>query len=122
MTPQSPATRAASGERSAAAPDPRVYAELWLSLASLLSSYTAAHGLSSGSQAVIEHGEENIWARRGHKWLRLERSNAAVTWMRENGSSGALELTEHGTLRGPSGEEALDLAAESWARDLMREI
>ncbi|SPE26270.1 Two component transcriptional regulator [Candidatus Sulfotelmatomonas gaucii] len=98
-----------------------LWAELWVSLASLLSSYTAAHGLSSGRQAIIEQGEEKIWVCHGHKWLRLERSNAAVTWMRENGSRGSLELTEHGSLRGPAGEEALDLAAEFWARELMQE-
>lgn len=121
MTPNSPAIRAVSGEPSATALDPRVYAELWLSLASLLSSYTAAHGLSGGRLAIIEQDEERISVRHGHKSLRLERRNASVTWMRENGSSGALELTEHGSLRGPAGEEALDLAAESWARELMRE-
>jgi hypothetical protein len=42
-----------------------------------------------------------------------------VTWMRENGNSGVLELTEAGCLRGESGEEEMDLAAEAWARELM---
>jgi hypothetical protein len=33
---------------------------------------------------------------------------------------GTLEFTESGTLRSASHEEAMDLAAEQWARDLMR--
>jgi hypothetical protein len=33
-----------------------------------------------------------------------------------------LELTEAGDLRGPVDEEAMDMAAERWARDLMLEL
>jgi hypothetical protein len=40
--------------------------------------------------------------------------------MRENGDSGNLELTVGGSLRGPEGEEVMDLAAECWARELMQ--
>ena len=43
----------------------------------------------------------------------------SVTWTRENGSMGTLELTEAGTLRGDNKDEEMDLAAEQWARDLM---
>ena len=32
--------------------------ELWVSLASLLRSYTAAHGLNGNRQATVELGEE----------------------------------------------------------------
>ncbi len=97
-----------------------LWTELWASLASLLRSYTAAHGLSGNQQAIFGVQQEKITIHHGERWLRLERRNAAVTWTRENGNSGAMELTEHGSLRGPAGEEALDLAAESWARELMR--
>jgi hypothetical protein len=39
--------------------------------------------------------------------------------MRENGTSGELELTDHGRLRSDEGEEEMDMAAEAWARELM---
>jgi len=97
-----------------------VYGEMWRSLGALLRSYTAAHGLGQNRQAAIELDEERIVVRHGGKWLKLVRSHAAVTWMRENGTRGTLELTDHGRLRGASGEEELDLAAEAWARELMQ--
>ena len=96
-----------------------LWAELWTSLASLLRSYTAAHGLHSNREAAVELTEEKITVRHGQKWLRLERNYAILTWTRENGTMGTLELTEAGTLRSGTHEEAMDLAAEQWARDLM---
>ena len=98
-----------------------LYVELWVSLASLLRSYTAAHGLNGSRQATVELGEERILVRHGDDWLDLHRNGAEVTWQRENGSSGVLELTEHGRLleRG-AGEEEMDMAAELWARELMQ--
>jgi hypothetical protein len=101
--------------------DAHLYAEFWTSLASLLRTYTAAHGLHGNRQASIEAEKEKITVRHGKKWLRLERSNAIVTWTRENGISGTMQLTEHGRLLGPEGEEEMDLAAEAWARDLMQD-
>ncbi len=112
--------------------DEHLYVELWVSLASLLRSYTAAHGLNGDRQATVELGEEKIIVRHAEKWLNLERSGAQVAWTRENGSGGKLELTEHGRLRAatpqsattPQGaeysEEELDMAAEAWARELMQ--
>jgi hypothetical protein len=107
--------------------DEKLYVELWVSLASLLRSYTAAHGLNGNRQATIELGEEKIIVRHAEKWLTLERSGAQVAWTRENGSGGTLELTEQGRLRATSperaasAEEDLDMAAEAWARELMQE-
>jgi len=98
----------------------RVYAELWVSLASLLRSYTAAHGLNGDRQATVELGEERITVRYGDRWLDLKRDGAAVEWKREDGRSGMLELTETGTLRSSTSEEEMDLAAEAWARELMQ--
>ena len=126
----------------------QLYAELWVSLASLLRSYTAAHGLNGDRQATVELGEERITVRYAEKWLDLQRSGERVNWLRENGQRGILELTEAGTLRSkndprsfpdarglhPSGEdlspgtrdlghpeeEEMDMAAEAWARELMR--
>jgi hypothetical protein len=98
-----------------------VYAELWVSFASLLRSYTAAHGLNSNRQTTIEFGGQRILTRHGERRLDFERNGATVTWTREDGSGGMLELTEAGRLRGPAGEQEMDLAAEAWARELMRE-
>ena len=99
----------------------RVWSELWVSLASLLRSYTALHGLSGNRQAAVESDEERIVVCHGARRLQLTRQGATVTWKREDGSQGTLELTEAGRLRGQAGEEEMDMAAEAWARDLMRE-
>ena len=100
----------------------QLYVELWVSLASLLRSYTAAHGLNGNRQATIELGEEQITVRHGDRWLSLERNGTLISWQREDGRSGTLELTEAGRLRsGEDEEEEMDMAAESWARELMHE-
>jgi hypothetical protein len=108
-----------------------VFTELWISLASLLRSYTALHGLHGNRQALIESDEVLILAHHGKKRLELRRSGASVTWMRENGSSGRLQMTEAGRLRTSSidsantdsmNEEEMDMAAEAWARALMLEF
>jgi hypothetical protein len=98
----------------------QLYVELWVSLASLLRSYTAAHGLNGNRQATVELGEEQITVRHGDAWLDLKRNGAQVLWTRNDGRSGMLELTEAGQLRSESGEEEMDMAAESWARELMQ--
>jgi hypothetical protein len=109
-------------------PGEPVYTELWISLASLLRSYTALHGLSGNRQAVIESNGVLIRAHHGKKWLELRRSGTSVTWMRENGSSGRLQMTEAGRLRTTTtdtdsmNEEEMDMAAEAWARELMLEF
>jgi hypothetical protein len=96
-----------------------VYAELWTSLASLLRSYTAAHGLHTGTAAEVAWDATHILAQYKDKWLDLKREGARVAWMRENGNGGLLELTEHGQLRGADCENEMDTAAEAWARELM---
>ena len=98
----------------------QLYRELWVSLASLLRSYTAAHGLNGNRQATIELGEEQITVRHGDGWLELKRNGGCVRWYRDNGKSGMLEFTEAGQLRGEAGEEEMDMLAEAWARELMR--
>jgi hypothetical protein len=97
-----------------------VYGELWVSLASLLRSYTAAHGLNGNRQATVELGEARIVVRQGEQRLELERDGAEVKWLRENGKGGRFELTEHGRMLGEMGEEDMDMVAEAWARELMR--
>ncbi|HWA94518.1 MAG TPA: hypothetical protein VG844_07935 [Terracidiphilus sp.] len=98
----------------------QIYVELWVSLASLLRSYTAAHGLNKDRQATVELGEERITVRHGDSWLDLKRDGSTVRWSREDGSKGELELTEAGTLKTNASDEAMDLVAEAWARELMR--
>jgi hypothetical protein len=98
----------------------QLYSELWVSLASLLRSYTSVHGLNGDRQATVELGEEQITVRHGDAWLDLGRSGAQVIWRREDGRSGMLELTEAGRLRGEAIEEELDMAAEAWAREIMQ--
>jgi hypothetical protein len=104
-----------------AANSSQLYVELWVSLASLLRSYTAAHGLNGKLQATVELGEERILVRHGDDWLDLRRNGAEVIWQREDGRQGRLEFTEHGRLReAEAGEEDMDMAAERWARELMQ--
>lgn len=100
--------------------DSAVFAELWLSLASLLRSYTAVHGLHMKREASVELSDQKITVRHGKKWLRLVRDHANLSWTRENGSMGTLVLTESGTFRSSTHEEAMDLAAEQWAREIMQ--
>ncbi len=104
------------------APD-QLYAELWVSLASLLSSYSAVHGMNEGRQAAVELNKEQLTLSNGTSWLQLRRDSSLVTWQREDGRSGELEFTETGRLRSNSnpGEEAeMDMMAERWARELMQ--
>lgn len=98
----------------------QLYVELWVSLASLLRSYTAAHGLNGDRQATVELGEEHITVRHGNAWLDLKRNGAQVNWSRNDGRSGMLEMTEAGRLRSETGEEDMDMVAEAWARELMQ--
>jgi hypothetical protein len=97
-----------------------VFVELWVSLASLLRSYTAAHGLNGNRQATVELGEERITVRHGEAWLELDRNGAQVQWRREDQSNGQMELTEAGRLRAGEHEEDMDMVAEAWARELMQ--
>ena len=100
--------------------DAQIHTELWHSLASLLRSYTAAHGLNGNRQAAVEADEARITVRQGGARLDMQRQGAIVRWTREDGRNGVLELTETGRLRSGEGEEEMDLAAEAWARELMQ--
>jgi hypothetical protein len=101
----------------------QVWGELWVSLASLLRSYTAAHGLNGKLQATVELGEDRILVRHGETWLDLHRDGAKIDWLREDGRTGKLEFTEAGQLHNETGtdeDEEMDMAAEAWARELMK--
>ena len=98
-----------------------VWREFWISLASLLRSYTALHGLSSEQQATVVADDKYISVRRGANHLILERLGQIVLWGCTDGRSGAMDFTEEGQLRSRAGLEEMDMAAGRWARDLMRE-
>ena len=104
-----------------------LYAELWVSLASLVRSYTAVHGLNRKQQATVELGDEVIVVRAGDRWLQLDRHEAEVVWAREDGSRGLMRFTMDGKLETHVGreefhdaEEEMDMQAEAWARELMQ--
>jgi hypothetical protein len=107
-------------ENHATANPEQLYVELWVSLASLLRSYTAVHGLNGKRQATVELGEERITVRCGEAWLDLQRDGATVNCQREDGRTVILEFTEAGRLRSAADEEEMDMAAERWARELMQ--
>ena len=98
----------------------QLHKELWSSLASLLRSYTAVRGIHNHRHVTIEASEEKITLSFEEKWLSLKRDGAIVTWTRENGNCGMLEISEAGRLRTGTSEEEMDMAAETWARELMQ--
>ena len=106
---------------------PALWLELWTSLASLLRSYTAAHGLNHKEQATVELGPERIIVRTGTRWLQLDRHEAEIVWSRDDASRGRMRFTIEGRIRTHVGdamqedrEEEMDLQAEAWARELMQ--
>jgi len=109
-----------------AAPElhPNLWLELWTSLASVLRSYTAVHGLNRKDQATVELGPNQIIVRAGTRWLQLDRNETEIRWSREDLSHGHMRFTIEGRLRTEAGdvhrEEEMDLQAEAWARELMQ--
>jgi len=104
----------------------QLWAELWITLASLLRSYTALHGLIGTKQATVEHDRQRILVCCGTDWLKLERDGAVIQWQRADERNGTMEFTESGRLRSglsvdeQQDEEEMDMAAEAWARELMQ--
>lgn len=99
----------------------QVFVELWVSLTSLLRSYTAAHGWNGNHQATVEWGDKLIAARHGEKSLVLEREGAQAVWRRQDGVGGSFQLRADGRLEFPDeGPVEMDMKAEEWARELMR--
>ena len=105
----------------------KLWPELWVSLASLLRSYTAAHGLNRKQQATVELGAEIITVRAGERWLSLNRHQAEIVWSRQDGGKGLMRFTIEGKLETHVGheehheaEEEMDMQAEAWARELMQ--
>lgn len=90
--------------------------ELWTSWASLLRSYSAAHGLNGHRQVVVEVGADEVVLRVADHWIRLTHNRMEDS--RGNSSSFALE--EDGTIRLGNEVEEMDLAAERLAREMMK--
>jgi len=93
-----------------------VQAELWISWASLLRSYAAAHGLNSNQFAVIEFGEDEIVVRAGSKWVRFTHEQQESS----DGSKTSFALKEDGTVALDGKMDEMDFAAEWITRELMR--
>jgi hypothetical protein len=96
--------------------NPLLHRELWISWASLLRSYAAAHGLNSKQFAVIEFGEEEIVVRAGSKWVRF--THGELEESDRNRTSFA--LNEDGTVTLDGKMDEMDFAAERITRELMQ--
>jgi hypothetical protein len=96
--------------------DAALHTELWISWASLLRSYAAAHGLNSHQFAVIEFGEEEIVVRAGSKWVRFTHTDIESS----DGSKTSFALTEDGRVSLDGKMDEMDFAAERVTRELMQ--
>lgn len=93
-----------------------LHRELWTSWASLLRSYSAAHGLNSGRQAVVETGADEIVLRVADRWIRFTHNRMEDSL----GISVPFSLDENGRARLGDATEEMDLAAEKLAREIMK--
>lgn len=96
--------------------DARVHAELWISWASLLRAYAAAHGLNSKQFAVIEFGEDEIVVRAGGKWIRFTHEQMELS----DSGRAVFALNEDGTVMVDGKMDEMDFAAERITRQLMQ--
>jgi hypothetical protein len=104
-----------TGEPVVSVPEP-LRRELWTSWASLLRSYSAAHGLNRNHHAVVEVGADEIVLRVGDRWMRFTRDAAEDS----RGNRMAFALDEDGRARLDSRIEEMDFAAERLAREMMQ--
>ena len=93
-----------------------VHRELWISWASLLRSYAAAHGLNSHQFAVIEFGEDEIVVRAGSKWVQFTHEGMESS----DGGRAVFALNEDGTVMLDGKMDEMDFAAERVTRELMQ--
>ena len=94
----------------------RLHRELWISWASLLRSYAAAHGLNSNQFAVIEFGEDEIVVRAGSKWVRFTHEQRESS----DDSKTSFGLNEDGTVMLDGKMDEMDFVAERITRELMQ--
>ncbi len=93
-----------------------LHRELWVSWASLLRSYAAAHGLNGKQQAVVEVGVDEIVVRYGSKQVRFTHGEMESS----DGGRTAFALNEDGTVTLDGKMEEMDFAAERVTRELMQ--
>jgi hypothetical protein len=94
----------------------KVHTELWISWASMLRSYAAAHGLNSKRFAVIEFGEDEIVVRVDAKWDRFTHEAMESS----DGRKVGFALNEDGTVMLDGKMDEMDFAAERVTRELMQ--
>ncbi len=94
-----------------------LHRELWTSWASLLRSYTAAHGLNSTHHAVVEVGATEIILRVDTRWLRF--TPTTLTYSRHPDEPKPFALEEDGTVTLGNQREEMDITAERLAREIM---
>ena len=93
----------------------QLHRELWTSWASLLRSYSAAHGLNSRHHAVVEVGADEITLRVASRWLRFTHDLVEDS----EGTRSTFSLQENGTVKLREHTQEMDLAAEQLAREMM---
>jgi len=93
-----------------------IHRELWISWASLLRSYAAAHGMSRTQQAAVEVGKEEIVVRYGGRWVRITHGE----FENSDGSRLAFTLNEDGTVTLDGKIDEMDFAAERVTQELMQ--
>lgn len=100
-----------------ASPLTAVQTELWTSWASLLRSYAAAHGLNAPQHAVIEVSSSEITLRVGPRWMRFKPTEVEES----DQPLRPFRLNENGTVTVANNpEEEMDIAAERFAREMLR--
>jgi hypothetical protein len=95
----------------------QLHTELWTSWASLLRSYTGAHGLNSTHHAVVEVGPTEIILRVDTRWLRFTPTSMTSSLHPEHPEP--FNLEEDGTVTLNNTREEMDLLAERLAREIM---
>jgi len=93
-----------------------VHTELWISWASLLRSYAAAHGLNRNNFAVIEFGEDQIVLRFGSRWARFTHDQQQTS----DGATTPFALNHDGTVTLDGKIDEMDFTAERIIRELMQ--
>ena len=96
--------------------DEPLHRELWISWASLLRSYAAAHGLNSKQFAVIEFGEDKIVVRVGGKHASFTHGEMESS----DGNKSVFALNEDGSVTLDGKMDEMDFAAERITRELLQ--
>jgi hypothetical protein len=95
---------------------PQLHTELWTSWASVLRSYSAAHGLNAKQHAVVEVSADSIILRVGSRWMAFTATEQRLS----DGPPVPFALLEDGTVAlNQAPAEEMDMAAERLAREML---